>query len=547
MSEPGMFHGWRSRVFYLTRNRRFLLRTTGTIIAAGFLVASLIVTARSGPPKPGVQLSSAEQGLQEGYGRLVAATVPDPRGLAAWLRRQMMVLVGSVKSEAPMPGEAFDAFSRNGTILGRSLSQIIDKHASGATKELLLDFIRGSLIAELPEGKQARSRIEKLARRDPPETLACELMAGFAMQVEDAPIAARWMLREGMAFPEAAEARRLAVSLAISAEDIESLRQMRAVPGWIEACEPLDQHLTGGLIQDVPLQWRGLFWDHFTNVPWLLVSFTVFAGLVWFVILVQHDQRDAWRWPKALLPLLAGVLSVWPTLTILFWQEQVQGLKSGGPFPHDLWYYIIGVGMREEVCKLALFTPFLPWLLLNRVPGRALITGALVGLGFAIEENVQYYAEHGLSAAMSRLLTANFMHIAMTAITAHSLYRMVRSRFAEAGQFAATFAAIVLVHAFYDWLPGFEPLHEEGGWLSFVILLVLASRFIDQLSLETEPRRSTFALRAVFTLGCALLIAGVLVCSALNARSMAGVADAAKDCLAYIPIAFLYWRRFEDA
>jgi RsiW-degrading membrane proteinase PrsW (M82 family) len=355
------------------------------------------------------------------------------------------------------------------------------------------------------------------------------------------------MMREGMTFADAAEARRLAVSLAITAEDIESLRQMRAEPGWIEACEPLDQHLAGGLIQDVLLQWRGLFGDHFTNVPWLLVGFTVFAGLVWFVILVQHDQRDAWRWLRPLLPLLAGVLSVWPTLTILFWQEHVQGLKPGGPFPQDLWYYIIGVGMREEVCKLALFAPFLPLLLQKRVPGRALITGALVGLGFAIEENVQYYAEHGLSAAMSRLLTANFMHIAMTAITAHSLYCMVRSRFAEVGQFAATFVAIVLVHAFYDWLPGFEPLQEEGGWFSFVILLVLASRFIDQLSLETEPRRSTFSLRAVFTLGCALLIAGVLVCSALNARSMAGVADAAKDCLAYIPIAFLYWRRFEDA
>lgn len=547
MSEPGIFHGWRSLVFYLTRNRRFLLRTTGTIIAAGFLVASLIVTARSGPKKPELHVSAVEQGLQEGYGRLLAMCEPDPRGLAAWLRRQMMVLVGSVKSDTPTPGEAFDVFSRNGTILGRNLSQIIDKHNAGATKELLLDFIRGSLIADLPEGKQARSRVEKLARREPPEMLACELMAGFAMQVEDASVAARWMMREGMTFPDAAEARRLAVSLAITAEDIASLRQMRAVPGWIEACEPLDQHLAGGLIQDVRLQWRGLFGDHFMNVPWLLVGFTVFAGLVWFVILVQHEQRDAWRWPRALLPLLAGVLSVWPTLTILFWQEHVQGLKPGGTFPHDLWYYIIGVGMREELCKLALFTPFLPWLLRKRAPGRALITGALVGLGFAIEENVQYYAEHGLSAAMSRLLTANFMHIAMTAITAQSLYRMVRSRFAEAGQFAGTFAAIVLVHAFYDWLPGFEPLHEEGGWFSFVILLVLASRFIDQLSLEAEPRRSTFSLRAVFTLGCALLIAAVLVCSAFNTRSMAGVADTAKDCLAYIPIAFIYWRRFEDA
>jgi hypothetical protein len=33
----------------------------------------------------------------------------------------------------------------------------------------------------------------------------------------------------------------------------------------------------------------------------------------------------------------------------------------------------------------------------------------------------------------------------------------------------------------------------------------------------------------------------------MDARSMAGVADAAKDCLGYVPIAALYWRRFEKA
>jgi RsiW-degrading membrane proteinase PrsW (M82 family) len=247
------------------------------------------------------------------------------------------------------------------------------------------------------------------------------------------------------------------------------------------------------------------------------------------------------------LPVLAGILSVWPTLSILAWQEHVQGIKDGGEFPHDLWYYIIGVGMREEVCKLALFALFLPWLLRQRAPGRALITGAFVGLGFAIEENVQYYAEHGLSSAITRLLTANFLHLAMTAITAHSLYRMVRSGFAEAGQFTATFAGVVLLHALYDWLPSSDMLAEEGGWLSLVLFVLLASRFIDLLLAEAEPRRSTFALRAVFTLGCALLVAAVLVVTAMSARSMAGVADAAKDCLAMVPLAVLYWRRFAEA
>lgn len=533
-------------MFYLTRNRRLLLRTAGTLVATGFLIASMIVTARSGQQHLKPPVSVVEQRLQEDYGRLLADETPDPRRLATWLRRQMMAVVRGVE-EAPAPDEAFDGFAQSGLLQGRDMRRLITQHATGSTREMLHDLIRASLIAKLPDGQAARQRIEKQALQEPPAMLACELMGALAMQVEDSPNGTRWMMREGIAYPDAAEARRLAVSLAITAGDVESLRRMHAEPGWLESCPPLDQHLAGGLLQDLPLQWKGLFFDHFTDIPWLLVSFTVFAGLVWFIILVQHDQKDAWRWLRPALPMLAGVLSVWPTLSILAWQEHVQGLKPDGPFPQDLWYYIIGVGMREEVCKLALFVPFLPWLLKHRVPGRALITGAFVGLGFAVEENVQYYAEHGLSAALSRLLTANFLHLAMTAITAHSLYRMVRSGFVEVGQFLATFAAIVLVHALYDWLPGFELLREEGGWLSFVLFAMLASRFIDQLSHETEPRRSTFALRAVFTLGIATLIAAVLIVSSIDARSMAGVADAAKDCLGYVPLAFLYWRRFENA
>jgi RsiW-degrading membrane proteinase PrsW (M82 family) len=546
MSEVGILHGWRSRVFYLTRDRRFLLRTAGTIVAAGFLIASLIVTTKSGslPSEPPVPL--VEQRLQADYSRLISMREPDPRALATWLRRQVMVMARKLDDEETLR-TAFDAFSQNGVFDGHDWRQVIDRHAAGVTKGLVHDYIRASLIRELPDGVKARERLEQQALKEPPPMLANELRAGLALMGMDSHDAVPWMMREGMHFPEAKEARRSALNLAVAADDVDSLRQMRAEPGWVEESPPLDQYFTGALLQDVPLQWKGLLLDHFTDIPWLLVGFTLFAGLVWLVILVQHDGRDGMRWARPVLPVLAGVFSVWPTLSILAWQEHVQGLKAGGEFPHDVWYYIMGVGMREEVCKLALFAVFLPWLLRQRAPGRALITGAFVGLGFAIEENVQYYAEHGLSSAITRLLTANFLHLSITAITAHSLYRMFRSGFAEVGQFMATFAGVVLLHGLYDWLPSSEMLAEEGGFLSLVLFVLLASRFIDLLLQEAEPRRSTFALRAVFTLGCALLVAAVLVVTATDARSMAGVADAAKECLGYVPLAVLYWRRFAEA
>lgn len=52
-------------------------------------------------------------------------------------------------------------------------------------------------------------------------------------------------------------------------------------------------------------------------------------------------------------------------------------------------------GSGEELCKLALAALFMPWLVWRRAPGVALMTGAFVGLGFALEENIDYYQGMG--------------------------------------------------------------------------------------------------------------------------------------------------------
>lgn len=118
MRELGILHGWRSRVFYLTRDRRSLLRTAGTIVAAGFLIASLIVTTKSGslPSEPPVPV--AEQRLQADYSRLISTVEPDPRALATWLRRQVMVMARKLDDDETLR-MAFDAFSQNGVVEGR--------------------------------------------------------------------------------------------------------------------------------------------------------------------------------------------------------------------------------------------------------------------------------------------------------------------------------------------------------------------------------------------------------------------------------------------
>jgi RsiW-degrading membrane proteinase PrsW (M82 family) len=550
MSEPSVFHGWRTRVFHWSRDRGVLLRAAFSIVAMGFLAGSALVWMRAeGPPAPGSTPGPLARQLQQEYARLHQATEPDLRGFCTWIT----TLMEKMRASAAGRGGGHDSLRQVHTLLAATgrvrehdIGVLLGRHAPGAAGGLFKAYLEASLLPESTEGRAARQRLQSIAAQPDAPPCASELTASLAMQDEDPHTALAWMLREGMLHADARPVRERAVVLALEWKQVESLRQMRAVPGWIEACPPLEQHLAGGLLQDVPLQWKALLKDHFIDIPWLQVIFTLLAGGVWGFILIQHDQKDHGRWVRPVLPLIAGVASVWPTLSLLYWQEEVQGLDPHAPFPHDLWYNLIGVGLREELCKLALFAPFLPWLVKGRVPGRALITGAFVGLGFAIEENVQYYQQGGASEVIGRLLTANFLHLALTGIAAQALYRMFRSGFATAGEFVGTFASVVLAHGLYDWLIGTDTL-EIGGWLAVALFCVMAMRFFDLLAQEVELKRSTLSLRAAFILGCALIVALIFILAGLQGGSMREIARAGQSCAGIVPVAVLYWRRFEHA
>jgi RsiW-degrading membrane proteinase PrsW (M82 family) len=360
----------------------------------------------------------------------------------------------------------------------------------------------------------------------------------------NAAAAMRAFYLEGLHFADAQAAREEALRLAVTTHDLELLREIAAHPGWIENSPPLLQYHAGALLGDVWLQWGSLLRHRLNDVPYGMLALAFFGAALWYFILVQHSDRERWRWARPIAALMAGVWSVWPTLSIMNYQEIVQGMTADAPFPQDLIYFLLGVGLREEGCKLLLFALFLPWLLWRRQPGLALLTGAFVGLGFSLEENIGYYQDFGGTIAWTRFLSANFLHISLTGICAHSLYQMLRTRFARADEFIGTLMLAVAAHGGYDWLA--TGALQDNGWFSVVVLVLTAARFIDLLAAETRPERLTISPRAVFTFGSATLIAISFVFGAWSTRSMAGVALAGQECLSMVPIALLYWRKFEN-
>src|SRR5207244_9548964 len=104
------------------------------------------------------------------------------------------------------------------------------------------------------------------------------------------------------------------------------------------------------------------------------------------------------------LSFVLGILSIYPTLLAVVTEESIFKFKMvNQPLP-DAIYFVFGVGLREELCKLLLFLPLLPALLKRGSRIEAMTCGALVGLGFAAEENVGYFLRYDAATAMPRFL-----------------------------------------------------------------------------------------------------------------------------------------------
>ena len=86
----------------------------------------------------------------------------------------------------------------------------------------------------------------------------------------------RLLIREGQSFTDAATAREDAVRLAVGLHDRAALRVMSKQSGWLESADPLMQHQAGVQLQDVWIQWSGLFRHRIAAVPWRVLLLVMF-------------------------------------------------------------------------------------------------------------------------------------------------------------------------------------------------------------------------------------------------------------------------------
>ncbi len=164
-----------------------------------------------------------------------------------------------------------------------------------------------------------------------------------------------------------------------------------------------------------------------------------------------------------------------------------QDERDGEPGARSSVFHVWGLGFGREVSAPVLRAACRSC---DRQFGTrldVLVCGALVGLGFAAEENLGYLHQGDLSTAMARFLTANFFHMSMTAILAGALDSATNARSSNDDgslQFSQALLTVAAMHGIYDFCL------SEHGYEHFVLLddglLPPHRRF---LALVSEARR----------------------------------------------------------
>ena len=541
-----MIKGWRTTLHYWSRRGDFLKKAACIMVLTSFALSWMVIALMPEEPAA-ITMDPLEQKIRRDWQELRNAKASQPRVLSKWLRL-LLPNLNDIAEALAVTATTLPEYEKSGDLLTYAVRPLITQHATSAeSKKLLEDYITAYLGDKTAPALQATQSLQEKAQQQSPPALANELYASLLLREKDEAGAMAAFMLEGTQFKEAKQAREKACTLALKLKDNTTLKVM-VQSGWPAELPGYLEHRIGAQIRDLAMEWRGLLRDRVDTLRYHELALALLSALLWYFILVQHIPANHWRWLYPVLPLLAGIASIWPTISLVIWQKNFMGITDDVPFPYDVWHLIIGVGLREEVCKLALAALFMPWLVWKRLPGIALMTGAFVGLGFALEENLSYYekAEAGGGIALVRFLTANFMHVAMTGLTTHALYDMLRSRFHRAEQFLITFFSMVVAHAVYDYdfdLPGMQ---EFAGYVPIIILGFMAWRFWDQVEIEMPHSRQLISPSAVFLLGTALIISCSFLLIAYTPASHEALIKSAMSCVSVLMVTIIYWKRFEN-
>ncbi len=511
---------WELRLVERTRNKGFLWRTCLGILAAGLLGAW------------GLQFLGASQ----------AYTVADTE----W--------------GAYMPHGTLSELSRKGLELPDALDVLewLDEEDSEDDATVREAIRRSDLYKDdkplavlywksLGDGKPDPGLVER-SDAQPPVLYASYTLGRFLEYTSHLSQAALLYEKEGK-IEDGDDGRYAAVWAYFDLNRLDDVRRLMADPHYADVVDNGMRYELALRDRDWKKVWELTLPSEYEHLDPSHLVLAVFLGLIWLAIWLRMTQiGDLWR-SRILLCLLAIVMGVLSTIPVVFLSTLQEALlpmdSESGNFVTGLLDCIAGVGLREETLKLLFFLPFVPLLLWRGDELEALMAAGCVGLGFAVEENINYFQDSAALDAAGRFLTANFFHMALTGIAGLAFCRAFRHGLRGWSEFLGVFTLVVVMHGLYDAFI-MVPKIDMLGFLSSAVFIGICYRLFHELHALREPRAEAVSLTAVFVWGVSLMVSVGICFASYHNGFDAAVMGVMGDALSLGVIVYMFVREFGD-
>jgi len=446
-----------------------------------------------------------------------------------------------LKSFAPDGLRLFQLLIATRTELPKEITEQISQSAMGPNEKL----VANALVESIQEGAgEPNARMLILAHQPEPIPGANESVAELYAIGGQIERARDYYLRELNSRPEPALRERL-VSLLVRHGDLASLRSLASDAAFaanIDAALRLKIALNERDWTSSARALKNVDLEALQTAPLILA---LVAGIAWLTIVVQAGQPIQWVSYRTMVPILAalaGFAAAWPAHFAAAWMEEIMGLRETGEFLSDLAFFMGSVAPREELIKLAFLLPFLPLLVIRRSPLETLVVSGCVGLGFAIEGNLQIYQHGGPGEAFGRLLTSNFFHFATTGLLGLSFCRFLFSPRRKLTGFIATMLGVILARGVYDAFMNIAGVRilALGSMLSFFIVSQVV---FHELRRWRDQSTDQLFLAATLVISLTVLTGTTLVCAAMEIGFPQAVSAMTANAIALAIVVIVFFRQ----
>jgi protease PrsW len=533
---------WKKSLEYASRSRSFLWRISIAVILAGVAIGWALHHFR-----PSLPLKLAE--------RILAAVPAEISANDTSGSDSANAFITAFEEEIGAPSISFahvvQAIPKLAMRLAsdeKRTAEILRRRFPADQAELAVAFL-ALFTADPSQHATALQHLQNMASAIPPQPFANEMLGRFALK-EQRYEAAYFSFRKEGEREEAVEARTLAIHALIAAKnfaELERVSQEERYAPLITAHDRLEAAIASGDWKEIAK--RVALSQLATQQRGILVLACI-TGLAWAFFLLHLAETKTFFSSTTLLcfaGFLLGVLSTTPTICLVIWQDDMLQFAAGDNAFQILAYQIGGVGLREELCKLLLFTPLIPFLLKKDDERVVLIVASFVGLGFAIEENGNYFLATEGAAVPGRFLTANFLHTALTGMNGLALFRAFTRGAPGLNQFLTVLPLTILVHGLYNALPEIHELMDLGGYLSITLYVVFSILYFNRANELRENVRMTISLTGAFVLGLSLVAAASIVDQITTLGLASGLTIIVPELIGVGVLILMFLRVFDEA